>query len=169
VIDETAKREEKDQESTNEVDMYTFFNFTYQNIIEGAADDCSLCKWLLETEWIHRSATVDEYYNVSGKNIKPGYEKVLDALAESSIRHDYYLPAPNPENILSKYYTGNGNDDMDNLRLVCTFREHMDIQLFGLWDMDKGHLVYRTRHGFSIFAVPGKSSFIIIVKQLLTN
>jgi hypothetical protein len=154
-IDETTKRKRKrlDDENSSQEDKYMQLNFNCRKITVGATDGCCFCKWLLDTEWIHRSVTVNETYR-HATNVKPGYEIVIDALAESSIRIDDYLPPPDPANTLSKYYADN-KKDMDDLTLVCTFENHMDIRLFGLWDLNKQHLVYRTRHGFSVFTSPG--------------
>jgi hypothetical protein len=151
MIDETKKR--KTQESDKD-DMYVHFDFNCLDILAGAADGCSFCKWLLCTEWIHRSVTVDETYKYA-VDIKPGYEGVIDALAESSIRVDSYLPPPEPANTLSKYYTDNGKADMDHLELVYFMKDLLELQLFGLWDVKKRHLVYRTRYGFSLFTTLG--------------
>ncbi len=96
--------------------------------------------------------TVDETYK-HAVNVKPGYEGVLDALAESSIRVDSYLPPPKPTNTLSKYYTDNGKADMDHLELAYLIKDLLEIPLFGLWDANKRHLVYRTRYGFSLFTI----------------
>ena len=153
-IDETKKRKRQNDDNSSEKDIYKQLNFSCQKIFAGATDGCSFCKWLLDTEWIHRSVTIEETYR-HATNVRPGYERVVDALAESSICIDDYLPPPDPANTLSKYYANNKKEGMDDLTLVCTFEQHMDIRLFGLWDMKKKHIVYRTRHGFSVFTSPG--------------
>jgi len=147
MIDETKKRKTQDSDKD---DMYVHFDFDCLDILAGAADDCSFCKWLLYAEWIHRSVTVDENYK-HAININAGYEGVIDALAESSIRVDSYLPLPEPANTLSKYYTDNGKADIDHLELVYLIKDLLEIPLFGLWDANKRHLVYRNRYGFSLF------------------
>lgn len=154
-IEETTKRKRQGSDSNSEKeDTYKQLNFSCRKIVAGATDGCSFCKWLLDTEWIHRSVTVDETYR-HATHVKPGFQSFIDAMAESSIRMDFYLPPPNPANTLRKYYTENRKENMDDLTLVCTFEKHMDIRLFGLWDLKKRHLVYRTRYGFSVFTSPG--------------
>jgi len=144
------------QERGEERNFY-YFDFFLPDIITGDADGCSFCTWLLDAEWIHRSATVNEVLARRG-TIKEGYETVLDAVAEASIRQDSWLPPLMPTNTLRKYCLEDEIDGIARLRLGCFFHGCLDIKFFVLWDLEEAHVVYRSRSGFSVFTPPGMSS-----------
>lgn len=133
-----------------------FFHFDVllADILTGDGSDCSLCTWLCDTEWIHRSATVDKILYRPGFPPESNNNPVLAAVAEASIRQEQWLPPPEPQNTLRKYCSENKGTGL-RLRLACFLPDHLEIKFFALWDPEKAHIVYRTRAGFSVFTVPG--------------
>jgi hypothetical protein len=135
---------------------FVHFNFTTSDIIAGDADGCSLCTWLLNEEWIHRSAIVDPVFTET--RVHAGYEAVLAAVAEASIRIDEKMPPTNPDNTLRRFYAQTGAEEMVNLRLAYFCNDNLVIKFFGLWNTVARHMVCRSRSGFNFFASPGKMS-----------
>jgi hypothetical protein len=141
---------------------FIHFDFFFPDILAGSSDNCSLCTWFLDEEWIHRSATVNEVY--ARRNIAENSpeRQVLDALAEASIRQDVWMPPPNPAYTLRRCHAEQEGDPLDKLRLACFFHEYLDIKFFGLWDPVTYRMIYRTRSGFSVFTASGTSVFLLI-------
>ena len=150
VIDDESRPPREDE---GEGHNYIHFNFATSDIITAEADGCSFCKWLLDTEWVHRSSLVNEVF--SNSNVPEGDSgyRVIAAVAEASIRHDQWLPPSNPANTLRKYLLDD-HEASNDLKLICFYHE-TEVKFFALWNGEKKHIVYRTRHGFSVFTPPG--------------
>lgn len=138
-----------------EAGNFCHFDFLLIDILNGDANDCSLCTWLCDTEWIHRSATTNEILQRRGVSSEDPNYRVIAAVAEASIRQEQWLPPPEPQNTLRKCCSEGGGTIEEKLRLVCFLPDHLEIRFFALWDADNAHIVYRTRAGFSVFTVPG--------------
>jgi hypothetical protein len=140
---------------------FIHFDFFFPDILAGSSDNCSLCTWLLDTEWIHRSATVNEVYRYRNLPKEHPSRKVIDGVAEASIRQDNWMPPPNLANTLRRYHADQEGDPLDKLRLAC-FYHNLDIRFFGLWDPVAHCMIYRTRNGFSVFTANGTlASFLV--------
>ena len=136
--------------------LYERFNYNVKDILEAAADSCSLCIWLLDNEeWIHRSEFAD-HLSSSPRFQGPENQEMFENLLQLQLRLDSWLPLPKPANTLRSYCTGNQDDKIYSLRLACFYNDNLVIKFFGLWDPIAKHIEYRTRTGFSYFAQPGK-------------
>ncbi len=152
VLDENARPTNSQR---GEEKNFFHFEFFTPDIVAGAVDGCSLCEWLLDQEWIHRDATVREILPRTHHAPGTAGYGVLAAVAEASIRQDEWMPPPQPTNTLRKICSEDGGAPFDNMRLACFFHDY-EIRFFGLWDPTRHHMVYRTRHGFSVFTEPGR-------------
>jgi hypothetical protein len=142
IIDEWGRRnKDYGEEDRREEKDFVHFDCTLSDISIAHADGCSFCTWLLDKEWIHRSATVDKI--LAEKNLPEDhpYRGLLDALAEASIRRDGWLPPPNPVNPLRRYIAEDGEHQLGALRLVCFFYRQLEIRFCGLWDTVACHIV----------------------------
>jgi hypothetical protein len=155
IVDESQRaKASPDGEEKN----FIHFNFTASDIVAGDADGCFLCTWLLDEEWIHRSAVVDPLFKET--RVAAGFEAVLAAVAEASMRIDERMPPMNPDKTLRRFYAQRGAEGMVDLRLAYFCNDNLVIKFFGLWNTVARHMVYRSRGGFSFFASPGKMSLV---------
>ena len=134
---------------------FVHYDFCPADIIAGDSDGCSLCTWLLDEEWVSRGAMTDDRH----KNINPypGFENVFAAVIDASIRMDDWLPAPNPANTLRRLIASKGTENMAHMTLAHFCNDKMVIKFFGLWDNRDGRMIYRSRCGYSFYALPGTS------------
>jgi hypothetical protein len=98
--------------------------------------------------------TADRYQKI---NAHPGYEGVLAAVIDATIRLDDLLPAPNPANTLRRLIMSKGSENMAHMTLAHFCNDKMVIKFFGLWDNRDGRMMYRSRSGFSFYALPRTS------------
>ena len=113
--------------------------------------------WILDDECISHKAVHD----LARRDLPIDEPGTLGwAFRDSSLWVDKWLPEPCPENTLRKIRPSLGGP-LSQCRLwASTYQgsgNPLDIkffQFFGLWDPVTQKLVYRTRHGFQVFAHP---------------
>src|ERR1700761_8377341 len=104
IIDQESRPPHEDR---GEGHNYIHFNFLIADIVTAAADGCSFCRWLLDTEWVHRASMVDQVLGKNPVSESDSNYKVILAVPEASIRQDVCLPPPNPATTLRKYLADN--------------------------------------------------------------
>jgi hypothetical protein len=136
------------------------FDVTLDELCAGATAGCRLFNWLLDDEWISREAIhnlVRRDIPIDDPNpIHPTYKLFRD----SSLWVAEWLPERCPDNTLRKILPSLGGS-LDQCRLWASKYQGtgnpVDIEFFrffGLWDPVTQKIVYRTRHGFQVFAHP---------------
>ncbi|KIW88153.1 uncharacterized protein Z519_11264 [Cladophialophora bantiana CBS 173.52] len=150
---------ETNQPNENMAEKGALFDVTFGQFCAGAAAGCQLFNWVMDDEWISREtihSLARRDLNIDDPNHTLGW-----AFRDSSLWFDGWLPKPCPANTLHKIHPSLG-DSLNHCRLwASTYQgtgnpldiEH--IQFFGLWDPITQKIVYRTRHGFQVFALPG--------------
>ncbi len=145
------------------------FGIDVAGVILAAAEGCHLCKWLLDDEWIHRSIFVERKsasLKVSTNHKHRGLRDVLQDAHEEWTMLNGDLPSSRLENTL-RYLINNKGGQLDNL--VLGAHPHygfawdlLELQCFVWYDQAADNIVYRSRHGFSVFSNPGKSEAFFI-------
>ena len=150
LIDEHKPVNKTDGEEKN----YVHFDYTVSDIPAAALDGCSFFTWLLDEEWVHRSAIVDAFRERALRT-RGSLGVLLKAIESATVRIGHTMPAPNAANTLRRNIEDSEDDRLDSLRLICFLKSSRDIEFFGLWDPVSKEITYRTRNGFSIFTTSG--------------
>ena len=154
----SSKPETNHENETNMAEKGSFFDVTFGELCTGAAAGCQLFSWIVDDEWISRQ-TIHSLARID-MTIDDPNEKLGWAFRDSSLWFKGWLGEPCLENTLHKIRPSLG-DSLDQCRLwASTYQgtgNPLDIefvQFFGLWDPVTQKIVYRTRHGFQVFAPP---------------
>ncbi|KAI1429945.1 heterokaryon incompatibility protein-domain-containing protein [Xylaria sp. FL1777] len=132
------------------------FDVTFGELCTGAVTGCQLFNWIMNDEWISQ----ETIQSIARRDIidNPKYNKLNWAYIDWSLWHNEWLGEPCPDNTLHKIRPSLG-DSLDQCRLwASTYRSSANpldiefIEFFGLWDPITKKIVYRTRHGFQVFA-----------------
>ncbi|KAI0433591.1 heterokaryon incompatibility protein-domain-containing protein [Xylaria sp. FL1042] len=161
-LGESPQPETNKEDEANMAGRGALFDVTFGEFCAGAGAGCQLFGWIMDDEWISREtihSIARKDLNIDDPNNQLGW-----AFRDSSLWLHEWLGEPQPENTLHTILPSLG-DSLDQCRLWASPHQGtgnpLDIEFvefFGLWDPVTQKIVYRTRHGFQVFAHLGDPS-----------